>query len=295
MQSALSRAFQAAISLSAGGLESSAQPAESASLQEGVGTAGLHCTSISSPPPQLATTLTKSSGGKLRRVGLEAIEEENDDWLKSSRRCSTDGVVTPGQGSGRDVGEVFSEDHAYSPAQAHDAQNTRMLAGGGTVQGAGSSRFDAADRSASPVNWLLECSATGSQDEKSEERQEEYLQPSSARQLAQLEEAIGSSSLVYRINSSHVVDGHLPLLVPAQFPPAPRSPRQQRSSSRDLEQRDGSGVPGRGGWATIGAWEQTGVPSRNEPAVLHQVQHQCVNPVLLGQSEVALLRMPDEP
>jgi hypothetical protein len=349
MRSALSRAFQAAIALSAGGLvpPPSAPPGDAASPHEGgreeeggvdsAREAGCGQSS-SSPLPQLASGLTKSTcgGGRLGGVGaggLEAIhEEEGVDREEGSRPCSTareaprglEGAWGAAQGGEEGRGEhpppppppLLAATAVVQQQQQQQQQQQASEPAGSTLEAAGAGVSSGADalvpnQCASPVNWLLGAGVRGSSTPQAHGHElgggstgrEGHLQPCQGVVRGESNSPNGSVFPNYQMNSNHALHGPLPALVPAPASAPPPPACQQQSSPAGLGTQDSGGVPlgleasvtarGREGGEVAATRE-----SCDKPAALHQVQHQCVNPVLSGLSSLqtrGLLREPDEP
>ena len=280
MRTVLSRALQAAISLSAGGLLPASPPPpypDAAALQEEGGGAGSFSAATS---PVLAARITNGRGARARggALGLEAIQEEaadaadpHDSRLQHPGPAST----TPVRGS------------QQSPAQTPDAASARLLshrehlivlADGGCNEGAaGSAQSHAAlaNEVQTPVNWLVSSS-------------------SSARES----EGPGEGALVDQISFSRTVHHHLPLLVPSS--PSPEQSNGLRFAGHGGRNGEAVGSLERGRGAEVaapfveklepGAYsagsghegerrEQDGSTHRR---ALHQVPHQCRNAIASG-------------
>ena len=353
MRSALSRAFQAAISLSAGGLvpPPSAPPGDADSPYEGgreeeggvdsAREAGCG-ESSSSPLPQLASGLTKSTcgGGKLGEGGaggLEAIHEEvGVDPEQGSRPCSTareapyglEGVLGAAEGGDEGSGQhppplpppllsAAAVMHQHQQQEEDQEEKQASAPGSSTLKAAGAGVSSGADalvpnQCASPVNWLLGAGVRGLSTPQAHDHElgggksagrGAHLQPRQGVVPGKSNDPNGSVFPSYQINSNHTLHGPLPALVPAPASAPPPPACQQQSSPARSGRQVSEGVPLGLEVSVTGRGREGGEvaatrDSCDKPAALHQVQHQCVNPVLSGLSSLqtrGLLREPDEP
>jgi len=228
--------------------------------------------------------MTKSRGTWVPRgsaLELEAIEEEEADADGSV--CHDSRVLHPASASTPPMRcSQPSANHPRTPDVALPSAD-----GGFDNRSAGStqSRGCLANEVEAPVNWLINSSSSPQKCDQS-----------------------GDEAMVYKINFSHTVHHHLPLLIPSSRSPEQRNGSAVARQGKRKEETVGS-VEGEKGEEMAGSFVEKlgsgariagggrGGEHREEEANkrkggLHQVPHQCLNAVFSGLED---LQSPESP